>query len=153
VDVGTGSGVIAVTLALELSNVVVYATDISEEALTIARKNADKLNANVHFLQGDFLQPLIERQINPNIVVSNPPYIKRSDENTLSDTVRDYDPHIALFANDKGLAAYKQIMENTLHINRNLEKIYFEIGFDQAYDIEAIVTSTYQTSNVNTIQD
>src|SRR5699024_2290147 len=84
VDVGTGSGVIAITLALELPNTHIYATDISESALQMAEKNALALNAPVHFLHGDFLQPVVDVKVSPQIIVSNPPYIRKTDLNHLS---------------------------------------------------------------------
>src|SRR5699024_2022711 len=85
-DIGTGSGVIAITLSLELPDTLIYTTDISEQALMIARENAKKLGANVYFLHGNFLNPLIEKEINPHIIVANPPYIKLSQKDTLPDT-------------------------------------------------------------------
>src|SRR5690625_3503312 len=74
-DLGTGSGVIAITIALEISPAEIYATDISEKALETARQNATKHGADIHFYQGDFLAPLIEKRVNPEIIISNPPYI------------------------------------------------------------------------------
>ena len=74
-DVGTGSGAIAITLALEEPKLKVIATDISEKALEVAKENAKELNADVTFYQGDMLQPLIEQQQKFDIFVSNPPYI------------------------------------------------------------------------------
>src|SRR5699024_5048223 len=98
VDIGTGSGIIAITLALELKHAKVYATDISEEALVVAEKNAKSLGADVQFFQGNFLEPLLKRHITPNYIVSNPPYIAEHERSTLADTVVKYDPELALFA-------------------------------------------------------
>lgn len=79
VDVGTGSGVIAITLALELPNADVYAIDISPDALGMAKKNAEDLAANVTFLQGDFLDPFVKQGLRADIIVSNPPYIAEEE--------------------------------------------------------------------------
>src|SRR5699024_2830665 len=95
VDVGTGSGIIAITLALEIPQTIVYATDISKEALEVARKNAEKHEANVTFLQGNFLNPIIEQHTKADIIVSNPPYIAKEEASELSDTVKDFDPSLA----------------------------------------------------------
>src|SRR5690625_2331764 len=103
-DIGTGSGVIAITLALELENVIIYATDISERALQVANQNASRHDVDVTFLHGDFLQPLIKKEIKPNIIISNPPYIAENERYLLTDTVEKFDPHLALFAENDGLA-------------------------------------------------
>ena len=94
-DVGTGSGAIATSLALEESRLKVYATDISSEAVEVAKDNAMNLGANVEFMIGDMLQPLLEREIKVDIFVSNPPYIPQ--EQKIEAMVKDNEPHIALF--------------------------------------------------------
>src|SRR5690625_3488760 len=109
VDLGTGSGVIAITLALELESANIYATDISERALHMARKNAKKHKAKVQFFHGNFAQPLIEQKIRANMVISNPPYIAFDERPLLSPTVK-HDPERALFAKNNGLAAYEKII-------------------------------------------
>ncbi|HIV75314.1 MAG TPA: peptide chain release factor N(5)-glutamine methyltransferase [Candidatus Pseudogracilibacillus intestinigallinarum] len=152
VDIGTGSGVIATTLALELSNAVVYATDISEAALQVATQNATNLGANVTFRQGSFLEPVVEANINPQIIVSNPPYIDKAEIEELEDTVKNYDPHVALFAPNKGLYAYESIMEQSKKIP-SIECICMEIGYEQAKAITNIVEKTYPTAQTETIVD
>lgn len=147
VDVGTGSGVIAITLSLELPNAFIYATDISEEALMVAEKNAKHLEANVSYLHGDFLAPLIQKEGYPHIIVSNPPYINKIYKESLSDTVR-HDPSIALFAENKGLRAYETILEQSTYLTSKLESIYFEIGFDQGDDIQNVIKATYKDSQI-----
>lgn len=154
VDVGTGSGVIGTTLALELSNAHVYATDISEEALHIARKNARTLGAGVIFLQGDFLQPIIEENINPQIIVSNPPYIKLKDEVTLADTVVNYDPHLALFGGDDGLDAYRKIMNQLSELPEVDDRsVLFEIGYEQADEVSELAKMAFPESRITTLKD
>lgn len=101
IDIGTGSGCIAVTLALENPHLRMIAIDISEEALDVAKKNAQKHNVadRIEFLQGDLLAP-VEKLDTPFVVISNPPYIP--DDEKLEKTVRDFEPHAALFAGEDG---------------------------------------------------
>ncbi|MFZ3578599.1 peptide chain release factor N(5)-glutamine methyltransferase [Virgibacillus sp. DJP39] len=150
VDVGTGSGIIAITLALELPNSNVYATDISPQALKVARQNAENLKANVTFLQGDFLQPLNDCSFTPDLIVSNPPYIAKADEQTLSDTVKMFDPHLALFADDNGLAAYKNIIDS---IQPGEKSIIFEIGHLQGQAVTQLLKDKYPKAEVLIIKD
>lgn len=153
VDVGTGSGIIAATLALELPQIEVLATDISPDALQVAKKNADDLQAKVSFYQGDFLEPLICQQITVDILVSNPPYIAKSESETLSDTVIDFDPEIALFAEDNGLAAYKTIIAQAKKVVNQGGIIAFEIGYTQGQAIRQLLLESFPQSKVQIIQD
>lgn len=152
-DIGTGSGVIATTLALEIPNATVYATDISDRALEIAQKNAKQLDVNVTFFQGDFLEPLIEKSIKVDMLISNPPYIAWSDEESLSRTVRNFDPEIALFAEDNGLAAYKRILEHAPAILKPNGSIVFEIGFEQGDAVSSLIKNAFPSSTIKVIPD
>ena len=140
VDLGTGSGVIAITLAKHFKHAQIIASDISNHALAVAKKNAKLHETNIQFLNGDFLQPLIKSQLNPNVIVSNPPYIDYADLSSLSDTVKNFDPHKALFAKNKGLAAYETIMRQITKLAKYPQAIYFEIGHTQA----ATLTDMYK---------
>ena len=104
VDVGTGSGNIAIALACEEKNMTVTATDISFEALETAKQNAINNSANVTFLQGNMLDPLIEKGMKFDILVSNPPYIP--DSEYVEPLVLDNEPNIALFGGDNGMKFY-----------------------------------------------
>ncbi len=128
-DVGTGSGAIAITLALEEPKLNVVATDISEKALDVARENAKKLNAQVTFYQGDMLEPLIERQLKFDIFVSNPPYIPQNQE--IESVVKDNEPHVALFGGNDGLYFYRKIFKDVRHVLKDRALLAFEMGFDQ----------------------
>ncbi len=97
-DLGTGSGVLGVTLALEISGASVVATDRSPEALEFAMRNAAKLGADVEFFEGDGFAPLIERDRRFDLIVSNPPYIRPEERMNLPADVRDFEPETALFA-------------------------------------------------------
>lgn len=153
VDVGTGSGVIAITLALELPDVEVSATDISPEALQVAKANAASLQANVTFHQGDFLEPLSYQQKTVDIIVSNPPYIAESEREELSDTVELYDPDLALFAEDDGLAAYKKIIQQAKSVLKEDGLIAFEIGYTQGEAVKKLLLDSFPQSEVKLIQD
>lgn len=153
VDVGTGSGVIGITLALELSDAKVLATDISTDALTVAKKNAKDLSAPVSFYQGNFLQPLIDEGKTVDVIVSNPPYIAKEERESLSDTVKNFDPSLALFAEDDGLAAYKVIVEQSIKVLNPDGIIAFEMGHNQGLAIKEVLLKTYPQANVDIIQD
>src|SRR5690625_3500392 len=135
VDVGTGSGAIAVTLALLFPEAKVYATDISKQALDMAKQNAKTHHAPVTFLHGDYLQPLISKNIKTHMLVSNPPYIDWSETHLMSRTVKNFDPELALFAGEEGLAAYRRIIEQAPHVLNEKGFIAFEIGYQQADDV------------------
>jgi release factor glutamine methyltransferase len=105
-DIGTGSGAIAITLALELPNTQIFASDISEKALGIARRNAEQLNAAVKFLKSDLLQNISDKKF--DIIVANLPYVAR-DWQTSPETM--HEPAIALFAADHGLKLIKKVIQ------------------------------------------
>lgn len=127
-DVGTGSGCIAITLALEMSARVV-ATDLSTDALHAARTNARQLGARVDFLRADLVSPL--RLDAFDVVASNPPYVAQEELPRLSREVTEHEPHLALFAPDEGTA----ILERLLHgaeAMRSGAFLVLEIGHDQS---------------------
>lgn len=128
-DVGTGSGAIAITLALEEPKLNVVATDISKEALEVAKANASELDAQVTFYQGDMLEPLIDRQQKFDIFVSNPPYIPQDQE--IESVVKDNEPHVALFGGNDGLYFYRKIFKDVRHVLKDRALLAFEMGFDQ----------------------
>jgi release factor glutamine methyltransferase len=112
-DIGTGSGCIPVTLALELPGAQVYATDISPEALAVAEENATKLNAGVTFLKHDILQADLPIG-NLAVVVSNPPYISPDEAKDMKRNVIDHEPHLALFTPaDDLLIFYRSIVRKS----------------------------------------
>lgn len=153
VDIGTGSGVIAITLALELPDVHVYATDISEEALKMANKNAQYHKATVTFLQGNFLQPLIDQQLTVDYIIANPPYIKQTDKDSLSRTVKNFDPALALFAGEDGLDAYRNIISMIPKISESHSKVFFEIGHDQGEEVSQLLSDQFPNSHIQVIKD
>ncbi len=105
------------------------------------------------FLEGDFLQPCIDNKILPQIIVSNPPYISRDEEETLSDTVKNFDPSLALFADDEGLAAYETIVKQIEMLDKGPEKLFFEIGHTQGEQITDLIQKYFLDAKVSLFQD
>ena len=129
-DIGTGSGAIAIALSKEEANFTeVYATDISQDALQLAKENAADNNCNITFMQGDMLQPLIEHNIRLDILVSNPPYIPVNQE--VQKSVEEYEPHVALFGGNDGLFFYRRIFEDAHKVIKERSMLAFEIGYDE----------------------
>jgi len=136
VDIGTGSGCIAVTLALEHRSARLYATDVSEDALRVARRNAAKhgVAERVEFLHGAYLADA-PRPV--DMIVSNPPYVPYSDRAGLQPEVRDYEPPAALFAGTDGLEAIRSIFEHARTSLAAGGHLIVEIGFGQAERVKA----------------
>ena len=150
-DVGTGSGAIAISLKCEEERLNVVATDISEEALVVARENAKSLEADVTFYQGDMLQPLIDRGIKVDIFVSNPPYIPA--EQDIEAVVKDNEPHVALFGGKDGLYFYRKIFERATEVLKDRAILAFEMGFDQKEDMAKEVEHYFPNTPFEILQD
>lgn len=153
VDLGTGSSVIATSIACAFPQMNVYATDISESALRVAEKNIQAHHASVTCMQGNFAAPLMEQGIQVDMLISNPPYIAHEERTSLARTVRDFDPTLALFADNEGLAAYEIIMKQAVHVLKPGGIILFEIGATQALAVKEIITHTYPQSTVDILRD
>lgn len=138
VDVACGSGAIGIAMSKELSTPVI-ATDISHDALSVAKQNAQELKADVTFYQGDMLKPLIERALKFDIIICNPPYIKETE--AIQSSVYDFEPHVALFGGEDGLRFYRSVLEDAHLVLNKTGLIAFEIG----YDIGAAVKSLCET--------
>ena len=111
-DIGTGSGCIAISLACELPDAQVFAYDISEEALKIAQENAERKNANIIFEKVNILEPFTVHHSPFTVIVSNPPYVMNSEKAEMERNVLEYEPHLALFVEDNNpLIFYRKIAE------------------------------------------
>ena len=134
-DIGTGSGCIAVTLALELPEADMYALDVSDDALGVARHNADAFEAEVHFEQRDFITDELEHGF--DVIVSNPPYVSPDELDALDPSVRDHEPHLALgHASGDPLIFYRRIAQKgRLHKNG---AVYVELNEFRWKEIEAL---------------
>lgn len=132
VDLGTGSGCIAITLKKEL-DCNIDAVDISSKALEIARINAKNNGTDVHFYLGDMLKPLNKRY---DVIISNPPYISYDEK--IMDIVKNNEPALALYADNNGLYFYEEILKNCKNYLNKRFIIAFEIGYKQAEDIKKL---------------
>lgn len=136
-DIGTGSGCIAVTLAHKLPHANISAWDISPEALSIAKKNSLANNCNVHFAQRDILTYIPDKEDKFNIIVSNPPYIKEIEKESMEANVLNWEPQLALFVPDNNpLLFYRAIAQKALTMLHNGGKLFFEIN--RAYGKETV---------------
>lgn len=149
VDIGTGSGCIAVTLSKEEDNMTVYASDISDKALEVAKKNNEKLGGNVSFRQGDLLKPFQGMKF--DIIVSNPPYIPSSED--VEKIVLLHEPNIALFGGDTGLIFYERILKDALNYLKPNGLIAFEHAYDKNEEIKALVNHYIPGAKITQIKD
>ncbi|BCJ87658.1 peptide chain release factor N(5)-glutamine methyltransferase [Effusibacillus dendaii] len=154
-DVGTGSGAIAVTLAIEWKEAAVYSVDISPDAIRTARENADRLRAEVRFLEGDLLQPLIDRQIRLDVLVSNPPYIPSVDIAGLAVEVREHEPRLALDGGKDGLDPYRKMAERlpTVMNQTGPRLVAFEVGFGQAEEVKTLLEQNWPDCRTEIVND
>jgi release factor glutamine methyltransferase len=127
-DIGTGSGAIGVTIALERPGISVTASDISADALAVATENATTFGTDVSFVESDLFANIQESY---DVIVSNPPYIADAEREVMDENVLLYEPDLALFADDEGLALYKRMAAELLaHLNPQ-GAAYYEIGYKQ----------------------
>lgn len=131
-DIGTGSGAIAITINKEIPSMV-FATDISEEALEVAKLNSEKNNASVIFINTNLYDGIEDKF---DVVISNPPYIRYDEE--IDEIVKNNEPHLALYADNNGLYFYEEILKNIKSIINDKYLIAFEIGKDQYKNIELL---------------
>ena len=150
-DVGTGSGAIAISLALEEPQTNVYASDISSKAIEVAKENAANLGANVNFMVGDLLEPLLEKEIKVDIFVSNPPYIPNNQE--IEAMVKDNEPHVALFGGNDGLYFYRRIFKEVKPLLKDRALLAFEMGFDQRELMEEALQTYFPDDRHEIIKD
>ena len=135
-DLCTGSGAIAISIAKNVPNAEVYAVDISEKALDIADKNAHRLEAKVKFIKSDLFKNL--KNMKFDIIVSNPPYIKKEDIKFLSEDVQK-EPQIALDGGYDGLDFYRKISKQAIDYLKFGSFLCFEIGYDQKDEVKEII--------------
>jgi release factor glutamine methyltransferase len=139
VDIGTGSGCIAITLALEHPAAQIYATDISAAALAVARTNATRHGAErIRFTQGAYLADVPHPV---DLIVTNPPYVAGVDRRGLAPEVREYEPALALFGGDDGLEAVRAILEVSRRVLADDGRLVMEIGYGQDERIAAVAAS------------
>ena len=149
-DVGTGTGCLAVALAYELPHAEIFATDISAQALEIARENAvrHKVADRVNFMQADLLEPFVSASERFDLIVSNPPYVARADAAKLQREVRDHEPHAALFGGLSGTEIYARLIEQAGSLLRSGGLLVVELGYNSADHVRSILTLENGWTNV-----
>jgi release factor glutamine methyltransferase len=152
VDIGTGTGIIALSLSLENPTWKVTGLDISKEALKIAIRNNQALEGQAHFLESDVLSKFPKNK-KIDILVSNPPYISYDEWEEMDESVREYEPKQALFAENNGLAIYEKIAKESTTVLSETGRIYLEIGYLQGESVSQIFKEAYPTKSVRVIKD
>ncbi|MGC4377327.1 peptide chain release factor N(5)-glutamine methyltransferase [Fictibacillus sp. Mic-4] len=153
VDVGTGSGAISVTLALENKRLDVYTVDIASESIEVAKENAKRLGAKVTFIHGDLLQPLIQAGEKVDVVISNPPYIPDKDIMELETIVKDQEPYRALSGGEDGFVFYRRFMEELPLVLKKEAIVGFEVGDGQAQTVAQMLKDTFAEAKVTIEKD
>jgi release factor glutamine methyltransferase len=137
-DVGTGSGAIAISLALELGREVL-ASDVSVKALGVAARNARTHSARVSLFACDLLEAVRPGSI--DLLVSNPPYVPGGDSANMQTEVRDWEPHVALFAGDTGLEVYRRLIAQATVAVKSAGRLYFELGYRSLDGVREILAA------------
>ena len=150
-DVATGSGAIGITLDKEEKNMKVFASDISQEALEVAKKNNEHLKADVQFYQGSMLDPFIEKDMHCDILVCNPPYIPQEED--MGASVVDYEPHVALFGGDDGLRFYRELFEKADQVLNEGAILAFEMGYDQGQSLKELARQYFPNAKIMVHKD
>jgi release factor glutamine methyltransferase len=161
-DMGTGSGCLAVALAHELPHGDVFATDISVDALKVAKRNGERhgVGDRVHFVQTDMLDALMpgpaaggEGQHRFDLIVSNPPYVALDDAGTLAREVREHEPHAALFGGRTGVEMYGRLIEQAGALLRDRGILAMELGYDSADAVLRMIREAPGWVNVSLTND
>jgi len=147
VDIGTGSGCIAITLAKELTSASIYATDISEAALEVARRNAGRLGVSdrIHFLEWNLLEVFPESQVTGHespffdLIISNPPYVSLRDAESLPIEVRDHEPHAALFGGEEGYELYAALISQAARYLKPGGLLVLELGYNSLPAVQPLL--------------
>lgn len=149
-DIGTGSGAIALALAKNRPDWTITAADISQDALDLAMENANNQDLTLSFIKSNCFSEISSKY---DIIVSNPPYISRVDEAEVGLNVLHSEPHLALFADEDGLAIYRRIAEESKDYLNDGGKIYLEIGYKQGQSVPALFKENFPEKRVRTLKD
>ncbi len=157
-DIGTGTGVLAVTLALECPFAEGYATDVSDEALGIARRNAENLlrdrRGRITFRKGSLLAPLNAPSIPAlDLIVSNPPYVASDEMASLPEEIREFEPRLALNGGEDGLECHRALVEQAPAYLKKGGMIALEIGAEQSGAVTRLMTDRGVYGNVRIVKD
>ncbi len=146
-DIGTGTGVLAITHKLERPADEVVAVDISVEALKIARKNAERLGADVSFIESDLFEALTGATF--DVILSNPPYISQKEIELMDKSVLEYEPKQALFAENDGLAIYEELAVDISNYLNDVYFVFLEIGFAQGEKVKNLFQEALPAAEVD----
>jgi release factor glutamine methyltransferase len=146
-DIGTGSGAIAITIALE-TGARVFATDISAAALGVAASNARKLGAAVQFLAADLTSAISDHSV--DVLVSNPPYVPSADAPGLQREIRDYEPHVALFAGPTGLEVYQRLIADAARVLKPGGWLLVELSYNALEGVRNMLAAGWEDLEVGT---
>ena len=149
-DIGTGSGAIALALAKNRPDWTITASDISQDALDLAMENAKNQGLTLSFIKSDCFSEISSKY---DIIVSNPPYISLVDEAEVDLNVLHSEPHLALFADEEGLAIYRRIAEESKDYLNDGGKIYLEIGYKQGQSVPVLFKENFPEKRVRTLKD
>ena len=149
-DIGTGSGAIAISLKSARPDWHVTASDISSEALQLAKENSERNQASLDFIESDVFNQISGKF---DVIISNPPYIAYDDGDEVGVNVLVSEPHLALFADEDGFAIYRRIIEGAgEHLSEN-GKLYFEIGYKQGDGMRRLLAQHFPEKRVRVLQD
>ena len=148
-DIGTGSGAIAIAVKKE-TNVEMTALDISEEALAIAKENACTYELDITFIESDIFSAVKDKY---DVILSNPPYISYDDVDNISEIVYANEPHLALFSSDNGLYYYKKIIDSLDNYLNPKGVVIMEIGATQASAISKYLSDNYSDYQMEVYKD
>lgn len=149
-DIGTGSGAIAISLAHARPDWQVTAADISREALDLAKSNAEENAVALQLVESNVYSGVTGKY---DLIVSNPPYISYEDKDEVGINVLESEPHLALFAEEDGLAIYRQIIEEAAAFLTETGKIYFEIGYKQGQQVSDLLRQHFPKKQVRVLRD
>lgn len=150
-DIGTGTGAMALSLKRHAPEWQVTAVDLSSQALEVARQNAQNQQLDITFLLGDLTEPVKTEEF--DIVISNPPYIGSQEWEEMDQSVRTYEPKLALFADNLGLAIYERLALELPVVIKSTGKIYLEIGYRQGEAVKKLFNKQFPTKVVTIHQD
>ena len=157
IDLGTGSGAIAISLAANLKNPFIYATDVSKDVLEVAKENAkmNKVENQIEFFCGDLFESLKNKNLEGQIdcVVSNPPYVSKDELKALPREIKDYEPIVALESTEEGIFFHKKIIENSLDFLKKGGLLTLETAFGQAGKVADLIRQSKDFNRIEIIKD
>ncbi|MGO4936744.1 peptide chain release factor N(5)-glutamine methyltransferase [Fundicoccus sp. Sow4_H7] len=151
-DIGTGTGILAIMIKKKYPQTSVKALDISKAALAVAKENAAALNVDVEFVQSDLLNAIADNE-KFDLILSNPPYISSDELALMDESVKKYEPSLALFAEENGLGIYQRLASNIAQYLQAKGQLIFEIGFRQGEAVKQIFEQAFPKAKVEVLTD